>query len=126
MCLICFIQSSCDPVLEQVFSNIRSCCVDSVEFINRLMTVAAAHIGLSANSPTVNKQVNSYLRKPSSLTAAEDAAGPASEKTSTSRLPALGGAVLTGAVERMPSRSADGDGVDWKTQRLLADPVWHR
>lgn len=53
--------------------------------------------------------IYTYLRKPSSLTGA---AGPASENTSTNRLPALGGAALTGAEERRPRRSAEGDGVD--------------
>lgn len=46
-----------------------------------------------------------YLRKPSSLT-------PASEKTSTNKLPALGAAAVTGGPVRSPNRSADGDGVD--------------
>jgi len=62
----------------------------------------------------------SHLRKPSSFTAAEGAAGPASENTSTSRLPVLLGAAPTGAAERIPRRSADGDGVDWRTRRTLA------
>lgn len=53
-----------------------------------------------------------YLRKPSSFTAAEGAAGPASENTSTNKLPALVGAAPMGAAERIPRRSADGDGVD--------------
>lgn len=50
------------------------------------------------------------------MTAADGAAGPASENTSTSRLPALAGAAPMGAAERMPRRSAEGDGVDWKTE----------
>lgn len=57
-----------------------------------------------------------HLRKPSSFTAADGAAGPASENTSTNRLPALAGAAPMGAAERIPRRSADGDGVDWKTK----------
>ncbi len=61
-----------------------------------------------------------YLRKPSSFTAAEGAAGPASEKTSTNRLPELGGAAPMGAAERIPRRSADGDGVDWKTKETCS------
>ena len=58
-----------------------------------------------------------YLRKPSSLTPALAAAGP-SENTSTNRLPTLGGAEPTAGAGRRPSRSADGEGVDWReTQR---------
>lgn len=55
-----------------------------------------------------------YLRKPSSFTAADDAVGAASENTSTNRLPALAEAPLMGAAERIPRRSADGEGVDWE------------
>lgn len=55
-----------------------------------------------------------HLRKPSSFTAADDAVGAASENTSTNRLPALVEAPLIGAAERIPRRSADGEGVDWK------------
>lgn len=54
----------------------------------------------------------SYLRKPSSFTAADDAVGAASENTSTNRLPALVKAPPMGAAERIPRRSADGEGVD--------------
>lgn len=61
--------------------------------------------------------IHAYLRKPSSLTAAAGAAGPASENTSTNRLPALGGAALTEAEERRPRRSAEGEGVDWERER---------
>lgn len=60
-----------------------------------------------------------HLKKPSSFTAAEGAAGPASENTSTRRLPALAGAAPMGAAERIPRRSADGDGVDWKIEENL-------
>lgn len=63
-----------------------------------------------------DQETPAHLRKPSSLTAAEDAAGPASENTSTSKLPTLAGAALTGAAGRIPSRSADGEGVDWNRQ----------
>lgn len=55
-----------------------------------------------------------HLKKPSSLTAADDAVGAASENTSTNRLPALVEAPPMGAAERIPRRSADGEGVDWK------------
>lgn len=58
-----------------------------------------------------------HLRKPSSLTAGDDAAGAASENTSTKRLPALV-AAAQGAAERIPRRSADGDGVDWNTKEF--------
>lgn len=61
-----------------------------------------------------------YLRKPSSFTAAEGATGPASENTSTNRLPVLAGAAPIGAAERIPRRSADGDGVDWKTNEICS------
>lgn len=57
-----------------------------------------------------------HLRKPSSLTAGDDA-GAASENTSTKRLPALV-AAAQGAAERIPRRSADGDGVDWNTKEF--------
>lgn len=56
--------------------------------------------------------MNFHLRKPSSFTLAEAVAGPPSENTSTNRLPALGAAEPTGAAERRPSKSAEGEGVD--------------
>lgn len=75
-------------------------------------------VRLDFGFPTAaHEELTFYLRKPSSFTAAEGAAGPASENTSTNRLPALVGAAPTGAAERIPSRSADGDGVDWKTKQ---------
>lgn len=55
-----------------------------------------------------------YLRKPSSFTAVDDVVGAASENTSTNRLPALVEVPPMGAAERIPRRSADGEGVDWK------------
>lgn len=58
------------------------------------------------------QEVAFHLRKPSSFTAADDAVGAASENTSTNRLPALVEAPPMGTVERIPSRSADGEGVD--------------
>lgn len=64
------------------------------------------------DSTPAHQEMTFYLKKPSSFTAAEGAAGPASENTSTNRLPALVGAALAGAAERIPRRSADGDGVD--------------
>lgn len=54
-----------------------------------------------------------YLKKPSSFTPALGAAGP-SENTSTNRLPVLGAADPVAAAGRRPSRSADGEGVDWR------------
>lgn len=66
---------------------------------------------------TCNHQdINYHLRKPSSFTEVEAAAGPASENTSTKRLPALVEEAPIGAAERIPRRSADGEGVDWKTR----------
>lgn len=47
------------------------------------------------------------------MTPALGAAGP-SENTSTNRLPALGAAEPGAGAERRPSRSADGEGVDWR------------
>lgn len=57
-----------------------------------------------------------HLRKPSSFTAVDDTVGAASENTSTNRLPAVLEAPPMGAAERMPRRSADGEGVDWKIE----------
>lgn len=81
-------------------------------------SMVAAHTGrwLMAESTSAYQNKTVHLRKPSSFTAAEGAAGPASENTSTNRLPALAGAAPMGAAERIPRRSADGDGVDWKTK----------
>lgn len=70
------------------------------------------------DSTSAHQEMTFHLRKPSSITAAEFAAGPASENTSTNRLPALVGAVPMGTAERIPRRSADGDGVDWKTKEI--------
>lgn len=85
-----------------------------------ISSVTASHTGLwlPHGSTAAHQDMTFHLKKPSSLTAAEGAAGPASEKTSTNKLPALAGAAPTGAAERIPSRSADGDGVDWKTRGL--------
>ena len=68
---------------------------------------------LSSGAPPPAAARGAHLRNPSSFTAAEGAPAPDSENTSTNRLPALGGAALTGAAERRPRRSADGEGVDW-------------
>lgn len=79
----------------------------------QLLTVSVEPADLNySRTSTEFRNINAYLRKPSSLTAAAGAAGPASENTSTNRLPALAGAALTGAEERRPRRSADGEGVD--------------
>lgn len=74
------------------------------------------------DSKSAHQEMTYHLRKPSSFTAAEVAAGPASENTSTKRLPVLVGAAPMGAAERIPRRSADGDGVDWKTKEITVGP----
>lgn len=70
-----------------------------------------------------------YLAKLSSEPGARGATAEGeSEKTSTSSPPEEGGGpVGTGGAAPSPSRSADGEGVDWKTgkEKVSADPSGH-